>query len=132
MIRKKLAFIGIIMAALSTVLCPFLKVILVGNWNMYEVDSNLYFITNGLLAILLLLVFVQKAKLFSFFSKLFFAWCLLAVCAVYFKTNNYFGMSFADGLLSKTIHFKWGWIVLLLSAVVILLSTRKVEPVTIA
>ena len=69
MIRKKIAFIGIIVAAVSTIMCPFLKVVLVGNWNMYQTDENLFFITNGLLAIMLLFIFIQKTKLFNFFSK---------------------------------------------------------------
>ena len=131
MIRKKIAFIGIIVAAVSTIMCPFLKVVLVCNWNMYQTDENLFFITNGLLAIMLLFIFIQKTKLFNFFSKLFFVWCLLAVCAVYFKTNNYFGMSLADGVLSKTIHLRWGWIVLFGAAVVLLVSTSKIKPKTI-
>lgn len=132
MIRTKFAFLAIIVAALSTVLCPFLKVVLIKNWNMYQVDAGLFYITNGLLAILLVTVLTQKAKLFSFFSKTFFIWCLVAVAGVYFKTNNFFGMKFADGILSKAIQFKWGWIVLFFTAGLLLWSSKKIKPLNIS
>jgi len=127
LIRTKLAFIVILLASLSTVLCPFLKVTLMKSWNMYQVDTSLFYVTNGLLALLLLLTFFQKARLFRFVGFVFFLWCLLAVSAVYFQVNNFFGKKLVDGVLSKSIDFEWGWIVLFCMALGILLSVRKVK-----
>lgn len=124
-LNKNIAFLGIAIASLSTIFFPFLRVTLVGNWNLYEVDSYLFYITNGFLLLMLLFVFMAKVRVFRFFSISFFCWCLIALAAVYFKTNNYFGKKFADGLISKTIDFKWGWVVLILSALLLLLSVRK-------
>lgn len=127
--RKKLAYAGIGLAILSTVFCPFLKVFLAGNWNLYQVDASLFVITNMILAIMLLFVIAQKPQFFAVLSKLLFVWTLLAPLAVYFKTNNYFGMKLADGLVSKTIHFQWGWAALIALAVLILLSVKKRKPI---
>lgn len=124
-IKTKLAFLGVVLAVLSTLFSPFLKVLIVGNWNLYEVDVNLFFITNSILSLLLLFIVLNQAKLYRFLAVVFFVWCLLALAAVYFKTNNYFGMNLADGLISKTIHFKWGWILLITSALIIRLSVTK-------
>lgn len=126
-IRKILALFSIVGALLSTIFCPFLKVFLAGSWNLYKVDTSLFFITNGILLILLLLVISNKAKLFRFTSVLFVLWCLLAVVAVFFKTNNFFGMKFADGLIAKSISFQWGWPVLILFSVLIVFSSSKVK-----
>lgn len=129
LVKKTLAFIAIIIAALSTLFCPFLKVFLVGNWNLYQVDERLYFITNGLLALILLFVVINKASIFRFLSIVFFIWCVLAVGGVYFQTNNFFGMKLADGLVAKSIQFKWGWIVLFITAIMLLLSVSKAKKV---
>lgn len=126
-LNKNIAFLGIAIASLSTIFFPFLRVTLVGNWNLYEVDSYLFYITNGFLLLMLLLVFMSKVKAFRFLTISFFVWCIIALVAVFFKTNNYFGKKFADGLISKTIDFKWGWVVLVLSAVLLLLSVRKLK-----
>jgi len=52
---------------------------------------------------------------------------LFAIVAVYFKTNNFFGMKLADGLISKSIKMEWGWIVLLLCSIVSVISSQKVK-----
>lgn len=127
MIRVKLALISVIVGTLSTLLCPFLKVFLVGNWNLYEVDPILFYVTNGLFAFILLFTLLKSARLFRFFSILFAIWSVLAPLAVFFKTNNYFGMKLADGLISKTISFQWGWLVLIFCAVLFLFSKKNIE-----
>lgn len=126
-LNKNIAFLGIAIASLSTIFFPFLRVTLMGNWNLYEVDSYLFYITNGFLLLMLLLAFMSKVKAFRFFTISFFVWCIIALGAVFFKTNNYFGKKFTDGLISKTIDFKWGWVVLILSAILLLLSVRKLK-----
>ncbi|MNJ05618.1 hypothetical protein D3C73_1670510 [compost metagenome] len=45
--------------------------------------------------------------------------------AVWFKVNNYFGSKFFDKMLSKTIHFQWGWIVLLVAVLLLATSVKK-------
>lgn len=127
LIRKKLALISIVVAVLSTIFCPFLKVFLAGNWNLYKVDVNLFIITNGILALMALFVFFNRTSLYRYLSLIFFIWCLLAIVAVFFKTNNYFGMKLADGLIAKTIRLQWGWLVLLLCSIISVMSSPKVR-----
>lgn len=128
-LHKSYAWVGIFIAALSTVFCPFLKVPLLGNWNLYQTDMFLFGITNGLLALLVLVLFVRKINAFRMVSFVFFAWCCLGLLGVYFKINNYFGMKLADGLLAKAIQMKWGWFVLFLGAFILILSVKKVKEV---
>lgn len=126
-LNKPFAIIGIAVAALSTVFCPFLKAPLVGNWNLYQTDVRLFGITMALLGLATFVFFIRKVLLFRFIVVVFAAWCTLGFLAVYFKINNYFGMKLVDGLLSKTLHIKWGWFFLFLGALVMLLSVRKVK-----
>lgn len=128
-LRKPIALIGIAIAALSTIFCPFLKVPIKGNWNLYEIDTSLFLITLGILGLAVLFFVSRKISLFRFVSIAFFIWTILGFVAVYFKINNYFGMKLVDGLLAKTLHIQWGWAVLILSAVVMALSVGKVKEV---
>lgn len=128
-LRKPIALLGIAVAALSTIFCPFLKVPIKGNWNLYETDTSLFLITLGILGLAVLFFVLRKIAAFRFVSIVFFIWTILGLVAVYFKINNYFGMKLVDGLLAKTLHIKWGWAVLILSAVIMILSVGKVKEV---
>ena len=128
-LRKPIALLGIAAAALSTIFCPFLKVPIKGNWNLYETDTSLFLITLGILGLAVLFFVLRKIAAFRFVSIVFFIWTILGLVAVYFKINNYFGMKLVDGLLAKTLHIKWGWAVLILSAVIMVLSVGKVKEV---
>ncbi len=126
---KPLAWLGVAVAALSTVFCPFVKVPLVGNWNLYQTDISLFFLTNGILAVAVLFLFMRKVGVFRFVTRVFTAWCILGFLAVYFKINNYFGIKLFDGLLARTLHIKWGWFFLFIGAILLLLSVRKLKEV---
>lgn len=128
-LHKFYALIGIAIVALSTVFCPFLKVPLLGNWNLYQTDIALFGITLGLLALLVLFFFLRKVRVFRWASYLFLGWCVIGFLAVYFKINNYFGMKLVDGMLAKTLHLKWGWFFLFIGAVLIVLSVRKTKEI---
>ena len=128
-LNKIYAILGIAIAALSTVFCPFLKVPLIGNWNLYQTDIALFGLTIGLLSLLVLFLFLRKVSLFRWGTYLFLIWCIVGFLGVYFKMNNYFGMKFVDGMLAKTLHLKWGWFFLFVGAVVILLSVKKVKDI---
>lgn len=128
-LNKPFAILGIAIAALSTVMTPFLKVPLVGNWNMYESDIFLFSITLGILILAIFFFALRKASLFRWTAIVFFVWCVLGFVMVYFKINNYFGMKLVDSLLSKTVHLRWGWFFLFLGAIVMLLSVRKLKEV---
>lgn len=128
-LNKPFSWLGIGVAALSTVFCPFLKVPLVGNWNLYQTDTALFILTIGILALAVLLLFMRKVTVYRFITYLFAGWSVFGFVAVYFKINNYFGMKLADGLLSKTLHLKWGWFFLFLGALILLLSVRKVKKI---
>ncbi len=127
-LSKPLAWIGILITALSPIFFPFLKVPLLGNWNLYETDTSLFVLTYGFLGLCILFLFLRKVSLYRIFTRIYVGWCLLAFGAVYFKINHYFGMKLADNLLSKTLHLKWGWLVLFLGALLLFLSVRKPKP----
>lgn len=126
-LRKSTAIFGIAMSALCSIFCPFLKVPIKGNWNLYETDSSLFFITVGIWGVLVLLFVLRKISFFRFTAVIYLLWIILGLIAVYFKINNYFGMELVDGLLSKTLHIKWGWAALILSAIIIIFSVKKVK-----
>ncbi|TJZ50862.1 hypothetical protein FAZ15_21155 [Sphingobacterium olei] len=126
-LNKPLAWTGIGISALSTVFCPFLKVPLVGNWNLYQTDTSLFVVTIGVLALSVLVLFIRKVNAFRIVTRVFAAWTVLGFLAVYFKINNYFGMKFLDGVLAKTLHLKWGWFFLFLGALILILSVRKIK-----
>jgi len=127
-----MALTGIFISAIAPVFLPFLKVPVKGNWNLYQTDVSLFFVTYGLLALCVLAFFLRKVTFYRLSSRLFLGWCVIGFFAVYFKINNYFGMKFVDGLLSQTLHLKWGWIALFVGALIIVLSVKgnplAVEP----
>ena len=124
-LNKAFAWLGIAIAALSTVFCPFVKAPLVGRWNLYQTDLILFFITHGILAVAVIFLFMRKVSLFRWMTWIFAGWCVLGLTAVYFKINNYFGVKFFDGILAKTLHIQWGWFFLFVGAVILLFSVRK-------
>lgn len=129
MLNKIYALLGITIAAFSTIFCPFLRVALIGNWNLYQTDAVLFGVTIGLLSLLIFIFFVRKIIVFRWISYLFLAWCAIGLLGVYLKINNYFGMKLVDGMLAKTLHLKWGWLVLFAGALLIIFSVRKIKEV---
>lgn len=113
------------MVFFSAIFCPFLKVPLQANWNLYQVDTALFMITNGLLGLSVLLFFMRKLSAFRISAWVLIAWIILSFILVFFQINNYLGFKLIDGLLSKTLNIKWGWGVLLLGALLILFSVGK-------
>ena len=69
--------------------------------------------------------FIRQLKAFKLLTRVMFVWVLLMAAAVYFKSTHYFGLKFADNLLGKAIHFQWGWIFLLIGAILLLFSVKK-------
>ena len=128
-LRKPIALLGIALSALSTVFCPFLKVPIKGNWNLYETDTSLFLITLAILGLSVLFFVSRKVGLFRITSVVYLIWTILGLVAVYFKINNYFGMKLVDGLLAKTLHIQWGWAVLIFSALVMVWSVKKVKEI---
>lgn len=128
-LRKPIALLGIAVAALSTVFCPFLKVPIKGNWNLYQADMSLFLITLGMLGFSTLFFVLRKIVLFRLTAIICLIWTILGLVAVYFKINNYFGMKLVDGLLAKTLQIQWGWLVLILSVLVMVLSVKKVKEI---
>lgn len=125
-IRKYFAIVGLIVCFVSS-MTPFLKVPIKGNWNLYQVDAYLFFITMLILGITALLFFVRAVRAYHWMTRLAAFWYVLSIAAVWFKINNYFGWGFADGLLSKSLHMRWGWIIYLVGIGLLLLSTRKMS-----
>lgn len=124
-IRKYFAIVGLVICFLSS-MTPFLKVPIKGNWNLYQVDAYLFFITMLILGVTALLFFVRAVRAYQWMSRLAASWYLISIVAVWFKINNYFGWGFADKLLSKSLHMRWGWIVYFVGILLLLLSTKKI------
>lgn len=128
-LNKPIAIVGASISALSTVICPFIKVPLVGKWNMYSTDISLFLLTLGLIGLCVLFFFLRKVGAYRITSRVFMAWCLVAMGGVYFKINNFLGFKFVDNLLGKTLHLQWGWGVLLFGALLMLISVRKMKSI---
>jgi len=124
-IKKINAYLGILLAVIAAGISPMLKVPLKGNWNLYESDVRLFLITFTLIALISFCLFIKQLRAFKFLTVVFAVWGLLMAAAVYFKVNNYFGSKFFDKVLAKTIHFQWGWIVLLVAAILLLSSVKR-------
>lgn len=122
-----MAFIGLILVFVAG-FCPMLEVkILLKwiSWGLYKTDIRLFLITYSLIAITALCFFIRQLKAFRLLTRVIFIWVLLMAAAVYFKSTHYFGMKIADNLLGKAIHFQWGWIILLIGAILLLFSVKK-------
>lgn len=124
-LNKVNAYIGLLLAVIGYTICPLIKVPFQGNWNLYHTDSRLFFISLALLAILALCFFVRQLSAFRKVSIVFFIWNIIMAAAVYFKSNNYFNSKFFDKILAKTINYQWGWIVILVAAILLLTCVRK-------
>lgn len=127
-IRKSVALLGLVLCLLAGVL-PMLKVPIKGNWNLYQTDASLFFITYIIVGLTALLFFVRQLKGYQIMTRVAFVWFLISICGVYFKINNYFGWGFADRLLSKTIHMRWGWIVYFIGVLLLILSTKRLKKI---
>ena len=126
-VNKINAYIGLLLAIIATVITPMLKIPFKGNWNLYQTDSRLFVITISIIALASLSLFVRQLKSFRTLSFVLFFWSFLMAAAVYFKSNNYFNAKFFDKILAKTIHYQWGWIVLLVSVLLLITSVRKIR-----
>ncbi len=124
-VNKINAYIGLLLAIIAISICPMIKVPFKGNWILYQTDQRLFLISIAILGITGLCLFVRKLSAFRLLSFVFFIWSLLMAAAVYFKTNHYFESKFFDKLLAKTIHYQWGWIVLLIAALLLITSVKK-------
>ncbi|RZL49153.1 MAG: hypothetical protein EOP00_07530 [Pedobacter sp.] len=124
-IRKTNAYIGLLLIIIAITISPIIKVPIKGNWNLYQTDSRLFFISFALLAITAFCLFLRRLGAFRFFAIVMFVWSLLMAAAVYFKSNNYFGRKFWDGIIAKTIHYQWGWVVLLVGALLLLSAVKR-------
>jgi hypothetical protein len=96
-----------------------------GNWNLYQTDSRLFFISFAIVALTAFCMLIRQLRGFKLFSILLFVWRLLMAVAVFFKSNNYFESKFFDKILAKTIHYQWGWIVLLVAVLLLVTSVKK-------
>jgi DMSO/TMAO reductase YedYZ heme-binding membrane subunit len=129
-VKKINAYLGLILAIIAITISPILKVPIKGNWNLYQTDSRLFFISFAIIGLTAICLFLKQLRTFRFFAIVCFIWSLLMAVAVYFKSNNYFGSKFFDKVLAKTIHYQWGWIVLLV-AVLLLITSVKREQLTV-
>lgn len=126
-VNKTMALLGLILVFVAGFL-PILQVKIIFewvNWGLYKTDIRLFLITYSLIALMALCFFVRQLKAFRLLTRAMFVWVLLMAAAVYFKSTHYFGIKIADNLLGKAIHFQWGWIILLIGAILLLFSVKK-------
>lgn len=126
-VRKTNAYIGLILAIIAISVAPMLRVPIKGNWNLYQTDTRLFFISFALLAITTLCLLIRQLRGFKLFSMLFFVLSLLMAGAVYFQSNNYTKSAFANKFIGKVVHYQWGWIVLLVAVLLLITSVKKVQ-----
>lgn len=124
-INKINAYIGLLLTVIAITICPMIKVPFKGNWVLYQTDSRLFLISFAIIALTSLCLFVRQLKAFRLLSFVLFIWILLMAAAVYFKSNHYFDSKFFDKVLAKTIHYQWGWIVLLVGVLLLMTSVKK-------
>ena len=124
-VNKINAYIGLLLAVIAISICPMIKVPFKGNWVLYQTDQRLFLISIAIIGLAALCLFVRKLGAFRLMAFVLFIWSLLMAVAVYFRTNNYFGSKFFDKLLAKTIHYQWGWIVLLIGVLLLITSVKK-------
>lgn len=125
-VNKFRAWLGIFLGLVAG-FCPMLKVPIKGNWNLYQSDARLFFITYTIIALLAFCLFIRKIGAYKFMTRVMAIWYVLAVAAVWFTSNNYTKNGFANKLIGKVVHFQWGWIVLLVGVIFILFSVKKLE-----
>ena len=119
-----MAWLGILLCFIAS-FCPILKVPIKGNWNLYQSDSRLFFITYFLLAITTFVLFLNERGAFKFLGFTLAVWYVLSLFAVWFTASNYTSHKFVDRLLFRTIHFQWGWIVVLVGVALIVFSVKR-------
>jgi hypothetical protein len=124
-VNKINAYLGLFLAVVAASIAPIIKVPIKGNWNLYQTDSRLFFITSTIIALTAFVLFIRKIVAFKFFTRLLFVWSLLMAVAVYFKSNHYFGAKFFDKIVASTITYQWGWLVLLVAVLMLLISVKK-------
>ncbi len=126
-VNKTMALLGLALSFIAG-FCPILQVKIIFqwvNWGLYKTDIRLFLITYAILAILALCFFVRQLSQYRLLTRLYFFWLVIMAGAVYFKSTNYFGIKVADNILGKAIHFQWGWMILLIGAVLLWFSVKK-------
>lgn len=127
-LNKFVAWLGILLCIIAS-FCPILKVPIKGNWNLYQSDAKLFFITYALISIAVFFLFIRKVAAFRFMSFAMAIWYVLALIAVYFTAHNYTKYHLANKFIGKVVHFQWGWIVLLVGILFMLYSVKRGEKV---
>lgn len=129
LLKKPVAIIGFILAVLCSVFCPFLKIPLKGNLNLYQTDASLFFVTIGLIGLAVLFYFMRKVQPYRITTVIYFLWSIISFSLVYFKIHNLFGLKGLDHILSRSLSIQWGWIVLIGSGILLVLSVTKLKEV---
>lgn len=132
---KPQGVIGAIILAVGG-MCPLVHVPILGNWNYFGIDPALGTIFYVIVVLALAGAFLNKAGLMKFTGWAAIVWVILTLCAVWFKSHDYFSfMHFKKliGLASGMVKYKWGWFVIIAGALT-LVTVRKpffVQPVAV-
>ncbi len=120
---------GIIGAILMAIggMCPLIHVPVMGNWNYFDVDQRLAIAFYVLVAMGLMVAFIQKSGLIKFAGWAGMALVILTLAGVYFKSHDYFSFIHVKKLINLAagvVKYKWGWFVIL-AGTLVLVTVRK-------
>ena len=71
-INKINAYLGLLLAIIAATVAPIIKVPIKGNWNLYQTDSGLFFVTSITIALMAFVLFIRRIKAFKFFTVIEF------------------------------------------------------------
>jgi hypothetical protein len=108
-------------------MCPLVHVPVLGNWNYFKIDPVLGTVFYVITVLALAGALLNRTGLMKFAGWAAVIWAILTLCAVWFKSHDYFSFMHFKGLIglaAGVVHYKWGWFVIIAGAL-ILIAVRK-------
>lgn len=109
-------------------MCPLVRVPILGNWNYFGIDPYLGSIFYVIVVLSLWAALKDKAGFMRFTGWAALVLVILTLLAVWFKTHDAFGFFHFKKLInlaSGMVKFKWGWLVILAGALLLITVKRS-------
>lgn len=128
---------GVIGAVILAVggMCPLIHVPIIGNWNYFGIDPALGTIFYLIVLLALFGSFLNKNGLIRFTGWAAIIWVILTLCAVWFKSHDYFSFIHFKKLInlaSGMVKYKWGWLVIIVGAMFLITVRRPAVKVVVS
>lgn len=122
---------GIVGAALMAIggLCPLVHLPIIGNWNYFDLDISIATVFYLVVIVALIGSVMGKVKLIRICGWIGVALVLITLAGVYFKSHDAFSfiqLEKAINFAAKVVTYKWGWLVILAGAL-LLVSVRRTK-----